>query len=161
MPPTTRTLSRKIHLRTLALLLLLSTCLFGLCRCTGPKQDQADEVPKWLVHEILLTARDAQTNLYLEAGVEATFEGPGGRRQTVRGFWDGDSTFRVRFTPTAEGDWAYSTRSADPGLDGQTGRFRCMPPAPGDHGFVRRDPEHPYHFVYDDGTRYFMFGTTY
>jgi len=35
-------------------------------------------------------------------------------------------------------------------------------PAPaGNHGFLRRDPRYPYSFVWDDGTRYFMWGQTY
>ncbi len=34
-------------------------------------------------------------------------------------------------------------------------------PRPNDHGFLRVDPDHPYSFVWDDGTRYFMWGQTY
>jgi hypothetical protein len=118
-------------------------------------------VQKWAVHEVRLeTARD-HDNPYLQAAVTATFTGPGGVTRTVDGFWDGGRTFVVRFAPTAEGTWTYRTRSADAGLDGRTGALRVTPPPPGRHGFVRRDAEHPYAWVYDDGTRYFMLGTTY
>jgi len=118
-------------------------------------------VQKWAVHEVRLeTARD-HDNPYLQAAVTATFTGPGGVTRTVDGFWDGGRTFVVRFAPTAEGRWTYRTRSADAGLDGRTGALRVTAPAPGRHGFVRRDAEHPYAWVYDDGTRYLMLGTTY
>ncbi len=42
----------------------------------------------------------------------------------------------------------------------QDRQSRCdAKPAPGVHGFLRRDPSNPYSFVFDDGTRYFLFGT--
>jgi hypothetical protein len=34
-------------------------------------------------------------------------------------------------------------------------------PAAGNHGFLRRDAQNPYSFVWDDGTRFFMWGQTY
>jgi hypothetical protein len=119
------------------------------------------EVSKWSVHELTLTASNTHRNPYTEAGVTATFDGPGGSRTTVWGFWDGDRTFRVRFTPTREGEWTYATSSADAGLDGRHGTFRCVAPRAGARGFVRRDEAYRYHFVWDDGARYFMCGQTY
>jgi hypothetical protein len=97
-------------------------------------------------------------------GVTATFTGPGGIKQTVRGFWNGAKAFKVRFTPTASGTWTYSTRSGstpqDPGLS-TSGSLLVTAARSGNHGFVRRDANNPYSFVFDDGTRYFMFGQTY
>jgi hypothetical protein len=118
-------------------------------------------VPKWSVVELPLTADGDYATPYLEAGVRATFRGPGGEERTANGFWDGGATWKVRFTPTAEGPWTYTTASADTGLDARRGTFQCVAPLPGSRGFLRRDEDHRQHFVWDDGARYFMFGTTY
>lgn len=118
-------------------------------------------VPRWSVYELSLRASGRYENPYLHTSVTATFTGPGGVKKTVSGFWDSGNVFKLRFAPTAEGRWSYVTASKDPGLNAQRGEFTCTAPKAGSHGFVRRDAAHPYHFVHDDGTRYFMLGTTY
>ena len=120
-----------------------------------------NEVPCWSVHEIMLTATREQANPYTQAGVTSVFTGPGRITKEVSGFWDGDSTFRIRFTPTALGKWSWMTTSADPGLDRRSGVINCTAPDAGRHGFLRRDQSNPYSFVWDDGSRYFMWGQTY
>ena len=118
-------------------------------------------VPRWSVHEITLNASGRYDNPYIQTGVTATFTGPGGITQEISGFWYEGNTFKIRFTPTAEGRWTYVTRSSDKGLSNQRGTLTCTAPQAGQHGFVRRDASHPHHFVYDDGSRYLMLGTTY
>jgi len=117
--------------------------------------------PKWSVHEISLTASKTYANPYTETGVTAVFQGPNGLEKTVSGFWDGGTTFKIRFTPTAEGTWSYKTSSSDAGLGGKTGSLRCAAPVAGRHGFLRIDPKHRASFVWDDGTRCFLWGQTY
>ncbi len=91
--------------------------------------------------------------------LSAEFSGPQGERLTVLGFYDGADTWRVRFAPPVPGEWTYRTRSDDPQLNGKTGRFTCLPnDDPNVHGRLRVDPEHPHHFVWEDGTRYFLLG---
>ena len=121
------------------------------------------EVPKWSVYEINLAASGSAANWYTDskANVTTTFNGPGGATQIVTGFWDGGKSFKVRFTPTAEGMWTYQTSSSNVGLNGKTGRFSCVVPRRGVHGFLRVDALHAYSFVWDDGTRYFMWGQSY
>ena len=158
---------------------MTTRCLFVLCfvalmlgGCTGratgapmpastARTAPGTSVPKWAVHEIVLTAENSYANPYVEGAVVAALTGPEGDTLVVPGFWDGGNTWRIRFTPTAEGTWTYETTSDDPGLDGQRGALRVTGPPEGTRGFVRVDAEHPYHFVYDDGSRYFMFGQTY
>lgn len=120
----------------------------------------AAEATQWSVQEITLTAAKHYANPYLDAAVAAEIEGPAGIRLLVPGFWDGGQTFRIRWTPTAPGSWKYVTKSADPGLNAKRGEIQAGPAA-GSHGFLRRDAAHPYSFVFDDGTRYFLFGNTY
>ncbi len=122
----------------------------------------AANVPQWSVHEISLEMSGRYANPYTDVEVTAQFGGPDGVRKTVRGFWDGGRTFRVRFTPTVQGEWTYAITSepADTGLTVE-GEFTATAPAAGSHGFLRRDTEFPTSFVFDDGTRLFMLGTTY
>lgn len=121
------------------------------------------EVPRWSTLEITLTSSGSSSNWYTDpaSSVTATFSGPAGVTKRVRGFWDGGRSFKVRFTPTVEGHWKYRTRSSNAGLNGAIGNFDCVRPTAGKHGFLRIDVKHPYSFVWDDGTRYFMWGQTY
>ena len=56
-------------------------------------------------------------------------------KRTTQMFYDGDHTWRFRFTGTRPGNWKFATRSADPDLDGHRGTVAI---APNDHayGFV-------------------------
>ena len=114
----------------------------------------------WSVYELNLESDSNSTNPYTEVSVTATFKGPEDSEKTVQGFWNGDRHFLVRFTPTVQGQWTYVTRSSDPGLDHQIGIINCTSPQEG-HGFLRRDANYPYSFVWDDGSRYLMIGQTY
>ncbi|MBI1895869.1 MAG: DUF5060 domain-containing protein, partial [Acidobacteria bacterium] len=136
--------------------------LLVLALCPYLVRAQA-RVPKWSVYELNLTASGSSSNWYTDANaqIRATFSGPGGITRHVTGFWDGGSSFKVRFTPTAEGPWTWETQSSNPGLSGKTGKFICVAPQAGRHGFVRIDDRQPNSFVWDDGTRYFMWGQTY
>jgi hypothetical protein len=122
----------------------------------------AASIPQWSMHEIALESQRASANPYTNVEVAARFTGPGGVTKDVRGFWDGGLTFKVRFAPTARGEWTYTITSkpADAGLAAE-GAFTVTAPLPGGHGFLRRDTEFPTSFVFDDGTRFFMVGTTY
>ncbi len=40
--------------------------------------------------------------------LQADFKGPRGAKFSVPGFWDGKDTWKVRFTPSEEGDWSYT-----------------------------------------------------
>jgi hypothetical protein len=80
------------------------------------------------------------------------------RTVRVPGFYDGDGTHVVRFSPDVEGEWAYATESGAPELDGRTGSFRAVAPSPGNHGPI--SVAATYHFAYADGTPFRPVGTT-
>jgi hypothetical protein len=117
---------------------------------------------QWNTQEIQLTAAGQYTNPYTQVDLSATFTGPDGRQLRVKGFWDGGSTFKIRFTPTLPGAWTYTTNAtlSDSGLS-KSGSITVSAPVSGNHGFLRRDTANPQSFVWDDGTRYFMWGQTY
>jgi hypothetical protein len=63
---------------------------------------------------------------YAEPPLEATFVRPDGREVRWWGFFDGDSTWKVRFTPDRVGSWSY--RLAFPGESpSAAGSFECIP----------------------------------
>ncbi len=113
------------------------------------------------MQDTALTSSGKYDDPYLDTEVSARFTGPGGETKTVQGFWNGENEFIIRFTPTSVGNWNYTTVSTDKGLNDKKGTIKCISPVSGTHGFLRLDEMHRYHFMYDDGTRYFMFGQTY
>jgi hypothetical protein len=102
--------------------------------------DAATTVSKWSRYELPLTATKTYGNPYTDITVTATFTGPGGVSKKVTGFWDGGHSFKVRFTPTQQGTWAYAIAS-DPSDAGLTtsGSSTAGASSSGNHGFVRRD----------------------
>lgn len=74
----------------------------------------------------------------------------------VRGFYDGEGTYKIRFMPDIPGTWSYRTESNRQELDGTVGLFQATKAV--SHGPVHVHNVH--HFAYADGTSYFPFGTT-
>lgn len=91
----------------------------------------------------------------------------GERTVKVEGFYDGDATWRARFTPEMPGEWKYEWQFHDRGQKGalyvtqvpaQT-RPRGLDGVPEPHrGHVRRVPGHPEQLVYADGTPHYWAG---
>jgi hypothetical protein len=96
-------------------------------------------------------------NLFEDVEFAATFE-QGGEKTEVAGFYDGDGTYRVRFSPEKTGKCTYVTRSNVAALDGKTGEFEVGPPTGNNHGPVK--VHNTYQFAYADGTPYRQLGTT-
>ena len=119
-------------------------------------------IRKWEVFDISLEATGNYENPYLDVEVSGSFTSPSGKVKSIRAFWDGGLSFILRFTPDEEGRWTYSISNTadDMGLQ-KSGTLTAKGMLPGSRGVVRRDAGYPYHFVYDDGTRYYMCGTTY
>lgn len=82
----------------------------------------------------------------------------GHRTVEVPGFYDGNGTYRVRFSPDTVGHWTYETVSSAKEITGLTGSFECAAPTAGNRGPV--SVAHQFHFQYAEGTPYFPFGTT-
>jgi len=114
----------------------------------------ADE--RWGIVEVTLQG-PASGNPYLDMQWSATFT-QGQQRITVSGFWDGDGTYKVRFSPPTTGEWRYETRSATPALNGQAGTFTVAAPTGNNHGPV--EIFNTFYLRYADGSPYHQFGTT-
>ena len=76
----------------------------------------------------------------------------------VRGFYDGDGVYRIRFMPDKPGRWHFKTQSNFPELNDQEGIFDCTPASATNHGPIH--VHNTFHFAYADGTPYQQIGTT-
>ncbi len=121
----------------------------------------------WEMQELTFIARNAYKNPYTDVTVWIDLSGPGFNKR-VYGFWDGDSTFRVRLVATQTGLWNWKSGSSsnDPGLTGKTGSFTAIDwtekekaENPVRRGFIK--PSTNGHALnYADGTPYFAIGDT-
>ncbi|MGQ9732078.1 MAG: DUF5060 domain-containing protein [Candidatus Zipacnadales bacterium] len=117
----------------------------------------AQQVERWGCYEVVLQQQGEYTNPFTDVTLQGTFQHTD-KSVVVEGFYDGGTTWKLRFMPDREGRWTYTTQSSDPGLDGQTGEFTVGPPSAGNHGPVR--VHNTFHFAYADGTPYLPIGTT-
>jgi hypothetical protein len=119
-------------------------------------QGKEKRVQRWELFELELTGLEVG-NPYLDVQVQAVFRFHQ-RSVKVDGFYDGGSSYRVRFMPDATGEWTYETHSNQAELDGVAGTFTCIEPEANNHGPVRI--RNDIKFAYEDGTPYYPFGTT-
>src|SRR5512141_1440444 len=93
--------------RLLAFVLLLAAPILA---SPGRSTLARGEVHVWELQEVALRAAQPHANPYSEVVCWIDLEGPGFARR-VYGFWDGGSTFRVRFVATAAGEWRWRSGS--------------------------------------------------
>jgi hypothetical protein len=111
---------------------------------------------RWGVFELTLPG-PASGNPFVDVELTATFE-HGEVKRVVRGFYDGDGIYRVRFMPDTIGDWNYATRSNVARLNGKRGQFKVTAESEKNHGPVHI--HNTFHFAYADGTPFKPLGTT-
>jgi hypothetical protein len=81
---------------------------------TAVSLDRA-ELPRYESLEVTVSLNAAYTNPYdaRQVRLDGTFSGPGGQEMVAPGFWDGESAWRLRFTPGQEGTWQYRLAVTD------------------------------------------------
>jgi len=119
------------------------------------------KVEKWKVLEISLTSSKKYANPFSEVEVNATFSGPHGKIIIRPAFWDGDSTWKIRFAPTVTGKWKMVSSCSDvsnSGLNAVSLSIKCNSYSGNldiyKHGFLKISDTNRY-FVFDDGTPFF------
>jgi hypothetical protein len=136
----------------------MRSCGLWLIGLIGAAACPAVTIEQYHSHDFAFSAGVNQNPF--DVDVKGEFEGPGGIRLTIPGFYDGNGTWKIRFSPTVPGHWSLRTISDTPGLNGHTeAEIQCEPNrSPAIHGGLLVDPLHPHHFIYQDGTRYFLMG---
>jgi hypothetical protein len=117
----------------------------------------AQTTEQWDFVDIAL-AGPADGNPFVDVDLSATFTHESGSALRVRGFYDSDGVYRIRFMPTLMGKWSYVTTSNAKALDGQRGEVSAVVPTGRNRGPVR--VANTFHFRYADGTPYRQIGTT-
>ena len=132
--------------------------LLGLAlTCVSPSA--AVEIPRWQTYDAAFKSTTAHDNPF-RVDFSAEVTGPKGIRFTQLGFFDGDGVWKIRLGPNLPGKWSVRTISSDPQLNGKTvDDIVCVEQKNSRvHGGLLPDPEHPHHFVREDGTRFFYSG---
>jgi hypothetical protein len=133
-------------------IILFSFALFP--GCNSYKENL--QIEKWDVYEIELNG-PTTGNPYMEVDFAATFV-LNDHKIMVPGFYDGNGIYRIRFSPDAEGEWSYQTKSNVESLSGKKGSFNCIPAAGNNHGPLKI--VNTFYLEYADGTPFYSVGTT-
>lgn len=116
-------------------------------------------IPCRTVGEWVLHGERAYRNPFTDLVVDATFTSPSGKPCTIPGFYDGEGTWRVRFSPSEAGKWSYriAARPADAGLVAE-GSLNAAPLQ--GRGFLKATPRRAWGFHYESGEPAFVLGDT-
>ncbi len=125
------------------------------------------EAMQWMACELTFVSATAYEDPVYTVDTDVIFRHrESGTTLSVPAFWDGGTTWRVRFAPTEVGEWEFytvCTDAANSGLHHRTGTVTCTPYT-GElaiyrHGFVKTEPGKPY-FMHADGTPFFYLADT-
>lgn len=137
------------------LLKTLTACFAGVVAALTAQA--AVTVAQYRPHDFAFSATVSGNPFAVEFAGE--FAGPDGARLRVPGFHDGDGVWKIRFMAPRAGKWRLRTVSSVPALNGREEEITALANAnPHAHGLPRVDPDHPHHFKFDDGTRFFLLG---
>ena len=125
------------------------------------------EAVKWQKYELTFQSNVVYENPVQDLKImEATFVSPTGAVKTVNGFWDGGTTWKVRFMPWETGIWTFTTQCSDSentGLHNQHGSFNCKPGTSDKDIYVHGpviNPHGTYFLTHQDGTPFFWLACT-
>jgi hypothetical protein len=164
MTPSTAAVIRRVILGTLGLIAFAhASIVLGAPKAVAFSQS-ADAVETYDFLEITakIDGPDA-ANPFLDATLAGSFEKSGAAERTqVQGFCDSDdgSIFRIRFTPSAPGDYTYSVVYQQGATEKtRAGSFRASPSHR--RGPIRVDAQYPWHFIWEGTSEHYFFnGTT-
>lgn len=125
-----------------------------------------ERVQEYGVVELRFSSDSIYNQPHFDLQVDGLFTAPDGEIRRVGGFWDGGTTWVVRFAPDQIGSWSWRTICSDemnPGLHGQSGVFEVLPYRGEDPYRAKGWPqvaEGGRHLEYRDGTPFFYLGCT-
>jgi hypothetical protein len=105
-------------------------------------------VGRWDRFEIAMQNIKSYANPYRDVTLHATFTKPDGGKVQFWGFYDGGTTWRLRFMPDKIGMWRYEATFSD-GTRGVSGTFRCV--ASKLPGLIAADKTNPLWFGFKGG----------
>lgn len=112
-------------------------------------------VERWGMLELEFCGK-TDGNPFVDYDIKGIFSSSN-EHKTVKGFYDGDGKYIVRFMPSFEGSYSYKIFGSFSN-EQYTGEFNVTKQSKKNHGPVHI--ENKYHFAYADGTPYYSIGTT-
>jgi len=113
------------------------------------------------VLELDLKADEEYVNPFLDIVLDCRFKSPSGKEYVAPGFYDGQSTWRVRFSPNETGLWSYETVTNVKNSSLQSAdEFEVTEPAEPVRGFVKTCPRKYWGLEYESGEPCFILGDT-
>ena len=152
-------------MKTIRKIFILAIGIFAVL--VSSEMPAQSEVKIWdkFEHEFN-SAKEYENPAYDVKSFDIVFTSPTGRERKVYGFWDGGTSWKVRFMPDEMGEWAWSSICSDKdneGLNAKSGTFNCTANNNDlsiyKHGAIYH-PKGKYYFTYDDGTPYFWVACT-
>ena len=133
--------------------------LLASCVVIGHSFVHADEASpqtptQWEVTELRFQVETLADNP-VDIPFSATFTNEAGQTLKVPGFYDGDQTYCIRFTPSAAGKWTYQTASPNTELNAQTSTLNVAASTDGRRGGIELDPDNDRQFQFQNGDRYY------
>jgi hypothetical protein len=102
------------------LLFIYTLIYFVSCSKTDEK------VGIWDRFQVSILNTKSYADPYRDTELNVTFTRPDGKKIKFWGFYDGDSTWTIRFMPDMLGSWQYNASFSD-GQLGKKGSFTCVP----------------------------------
>lgn len=102
----------------------------------------------WDRFETSISNTKTYSDPYRDVTLNVTYTYPGGDTVTFWGFYDGDTTWKIRFMPDEIGMWQYVATFSD-GRQGKTGSFKCV--GSSIPGMIGKDEVNPKWFGYRGG----------
>ena len=173
---------RCLWLSTILTVILAAALLAG-CTKPGPADSDTQQPPEetqtpdveenlptieqWVAGELEFTSSITYEDPVFEAELDVIFTNTDtGTTFTMPAFWDGGTSWKVRYALTELGKWSWTTACTDEinaGLHQLSGVVVCVPYT-GEldiykHGFIKTEAGTRY-FMYADGTPFFYLGDT-
>jgi hypothetical protein len=130
------------------------------------QNESTQSIPQWRRWTHTFNSARTYATPLQDATLTVTLTSPSGKTHTLDGFWDGGTTWRVRFMPDEVGTWSFKTAWADManvGLHGQAGTFTCSAPLNATrfdrHGALRLSDNRRY-LAHADGTPFLWLADT-
>lgn len=139
-----------------SILALAVAILLPACHAQKPVEN-VGTVARWQPLDLVVKASIKSSNPFI-IPFQAILTAPDGSQSVLPGFHDGEGVWKIRVMPHTPGRWTVTTVSEEAALDGSRFEFTCGPAAAASnqHGRLRVDVENPHHFVFEDGSRFFM-----
>jgi hypothetical protein len=119
------------------------------------------EVKRRDVLELVFKSKTAYENPFIDIVLDCEFKAPSKKLYVIPCFYDGEGTWKARFSPNENGQWSYEIMAMPRDFSLETnGKFRVTEPEKPVKGFLKTCPGKYWDLMYESGEPAFIFGDT-